>query len=356
MEENSHLPETLLTNIPWDQNTNPIWPASSFTLHRNIAQYPFSPKLTEAFSSGLLLKLKETCLQVPEMNGFRYLPAEQLSVQEKEFLSEHFLSAEGWQNISKGQAFIVDPSGHFAALLGTQEHLTLHKVDYKGDWEKAWSALNAIESAIGNRLNFAFSPKFGYLSSDTCKSGTGLIVSCYLHLPCLIARGKLMELLLTHVEPGVSVAGMLGNMEEFPGDFLVLKNNCTLGVTEQNILRDLHLTTTKLILAERTERTKYRENAPDEIKDAVSRAYGLLMHSYHLQTKEALDAVSKIKLGIDLGWIKGMEDHEINELFFRCRKAHLEQVFKEISLDKKELAHTRAEYLHKRLMQTVLAF
>ncbi|MES2200230.1 MAG: protein arginine kinase [Chlamydiota bacterium] len=356
MEEQSHLPESILSSIPWDHDANTIWPATSFFLHRNIMQYPFPLKLNENSSSQLLLKLKEVCEQIPDMKTFSYLPAELLTAQEKEFLSEHFLSPEGWQNISKGQAFIVDPSGQFLGLLNAQDHLTLQWIDCKGDWEKAWAALNTIEMAIGEQLDFAFSSRFGYLTSDPKWSGTGLVVSCYLHLPCLIASGQLTQLLLTHTEPSVSIAGMLGTMDELLGDFLILKNNYTLGLTEQTILRDLHLTATKLILSERAQRIKYQENASADIKDAISRAYGLLIHSYQLETKEALDAISKIKLGIDLGWIKGMPDKEINEMFFRCRKAHLEQTHKEAPLDKKELAHTRAEYLHNRLKQTTLAF
>ncbi len=356
MEEQNHLPNSILTSIPWNHNANTIWPATSFFLHRNIMQYPFPLKLNETTSSQLLLKLKEVCEKIPDMKTFSYLPAELLTPQEKEFLSEHFLSSEGWQNISKGQAFIVDPSGHFLGLINAEDHLILQWIDCKGDWEKSWSALNTIEMAIGEQVDFAFSSRFGYLTTDPKWSGTGLLVSCYLHLPCLIASGQLTQLLLTHTEPSVSIAGMLGNMEELLGDFLILKNNYTLGLTEQTILRDLHITATKLILSERAQRIKYQEKASAEIKDAISRAYGLLMHSYQLETKEALDAISKIKLGIDLGWVKGMLDQEINELFFRCRKAHLEQTHKEVCLDKKELAHTRAEYLHKQLRQTTLTF
>jgi len=354
MGEPSNLPESILTNIPWSEKADTIWPASSFFLHRNLGGYPFSQKLTEDSSSTLIAKIKASFLQLPEMEASSYLPGELLTPREKEFLSEHFLSPEGWQNISKGQAFILGGSGRFLAALNVQDHLVIQSIDCKGEWEKAWNAVNALEGALSRHMDFSFSPKFGYLTSDPKISGTGLIVSCYLHLPCLIQSKILRQLLLLYKEPGVEATGMLGNIEELLGDFLILKNIHTLGVTEETILKELHLTATKLILAERTERDKHRKNASAEIKDAVSRSYGLLMHSYQLETKEALDAVSKIKLGIDLGWIVGMLDKEINEIFFRCRKAHLQQSHKEVALDKKELAHTRAEYLHSKLRQTTL--
>jgi protein arginine kinase len=116
------------------------------------------------------------------------------------------------------------------------------------------------------------------------------------------------------------------------------------------------MTATKLVLSEQTQRLQYKKTSPPDLKDRISRAYGLLMHSYQLETKEALSAISQIKLGIDLGWVQGMTDDEINEIFFRCRRAHLLQTQEKISLDKKELAHTRAEYLHQKLRQTTLSF
>lgn len=350
MSDDLHLPETILKSIPWSELANTIWPASSFTLHRNIAEFPFPSKLTNSNSSKLLSKLQTAFSSLSDTTPSLYIPGEILSGQEKEFLAEHFLTSEGYQNLSAGQAIVIDPTAHFLATINTQDHLTIQWIDCKGEWEKSWNDLNALESALGTKINFAFSPKFGYLTADPRNSGTALTVSCYLHLPCLIQSKQLTQLLLMHKEPSVETMGMLGNMDELIGDFLILRNHYTLGLTEQTILRDLHMTATKLILAERTQRQKYQQNAPAEIKDMISRAYGLLLHSYQLQTKESLDAISKIKLGIDLGWIIGMKDHEINELFFRCRKAHLEQL-----LGKQELAHARAEYLHGQLKQTTLS-
>lgn len=349
MSDDLHLPESILKSIPWSDLADTIWPTTSFTLQRNIADYAFPSKLSRSSCSELLAKLQQAFSSLSDKVPSIYIPGEVLTAQEKEFLAEHFLSTEGYQNLSVGQAIVINPASHFLATINTQDHLTLQWIDCKGEWEKSWNELNNLETELGTKLHFSFSQKFGYLTANPKDSGTALTVSSYLHLPCLIQSKQLTQLLLMHKEPSVETVGMLGNMEELLGDFLILRNRYTLGLTEQTILRDLHITATKLILAERTLRQKYQQEAPAEIKDAVSRAYGLLLHSYQLQTKESLDAISKIKLGIDLGWIIGMKDHEINELFFRCRKAHLEQL-----LGKKELAHARAEYLHTQLKQATL--
>ena len=354
MKEKNNLPDAILHHIPWDSNSNPIWPASSFFLHRNIAKYPFPGKLNESQSLELLPHLQNLFLNLPELQSPLYIAADALSPQEKEFLCEHFLCQQGWQNTSKGQGFIVDQSAHFLATLNIKEHLVLQWVDCKGQWEKAWEALNKIETSIGNDLEYAFSPRFGYLTSHPTLCGTSLLVLCYLHLPALILSGKLSQTLHSYQEESVHTSGLFGAAEDFIGDFLILQNKYTLGITEESILKDLHTMASQLVFAEKNERLLYEKNPSIELKDKMSRAYGLLLHSYQLETVEALNALSQIKLGIDLRWVEGITDEEINELLFRCRRAHLLQSNEKISLDKKELAQARASYLHEQLQKTTL--
>jgi len=351
----SNLPDSILHNIPWDAKGNPIWPATSFFLYRNIAKYPFPSKLNEEKSEQLLSLLQKRLLNLPELQKPLFLSAETLSPQEKEFLCEHFLCQDGWQNSSKGQAFVLDESSRFLATLNVNDHITLQWVDCKGEWEKAWNALNKIEVSVGNELEYAFSSQFGYLSHNPFLCGTSLLVYCYLHLPALISSEKLPELLKTSLGETIGSSGLFKS-KNYIGDFLVLKNTSTLGITEEAILRDLHKAATELCLAEQDERLYYKKKPPIELKDKISRAFGLFVHSYQLDTKEALDALSQIKLGIDLGWIKGISDEEVNELLFRCRRAHLLQSHEKISLDKRELSQARAEYLHEQLQKATLQF
>ena len=351
-----NLPDSLLKRIAWDSPCNPIWPASSFFLHRNIANYPFPGKLTSSQSLQILEMLKKSLLQISNLKEPLCLPASLLSPQEKEFLCEHFLSQEGWANTSQEQAFIIDGSSHFLTVLNHEDHLVLQWVDCKGEWEKAWESLSNIELSIGNHLPFAFSSQFGYLTSNPKLCGTSLQIECYLHLPALIAAGQLSELLDSNPIENIQACGLFGKPLDLIGDFLVLKNKYTLGITEECILNDLQTAANKLVFAEKNERLQYKNTLPIKIKDQMSRAYGLLIHSYQLETKEALNAISQIKLGIDLGFIKGMTDEEINELFFRCRRAHLLQSHEKISLDAEEIAHARAKYLYQQLKKTTLQF
>lgn len=350
------LPNTIIHHTPWEAQSNPIWPASSFSLYRNIASYPFSGKLNQSQTSQLLQILQSILTTVPILQTPTYLPAESLSPQEKEFLSEHFLCQEGWQNACKGQAFIVDASAHFLAVCNVKEHLLLEWMDCKGSWKEAWQFLNQVETALGEKIDYAFSPQFGYLTSNPSLCGTALVVHCYLHLPALIFSETLFDELNASAENSVQASSLIGESKDFMGDLVILKNAYTLGVAEESILQTLHAVATQLVLAEKNIRLLYSKNPPMELKDKISRAYGLLLHSCQLEAKEAFDALSQIKLGIDLGWIQGMNDAEINELFFRCRRAHLLQSQEKTFFSPRELAEARSLYLHQKLQKATLTF
>jgi protein arginine kinase len=356
MEKNK-LPQALLDHLPWEKETNPIWLSSSFTLHRNLSRYFFPPKLDEQQMQQIAAALKEPLLKSPLLKSPVLLKAEETSVIDKEYLYEHFLSVDGFQNTLAGQGFIVDDSGHFMAQLNVGDHLQLHLIDCEGSWEKTWNQLNQMETEIGSALDFAFSPKFGYLTSEPALCGTGLIVQAHLHLPALIHTRQLQEALLKQKEEDLAASGMGGAENEFIGDIVVISNAYTLGVNEENIIHSVESLAMKLMALEKTLRAHLQHENNAEIKDLVSRSFGLLLHSYQLQTKEALDALSLMKLAINLDWVAGMTEAQINALFFQCRRAHLLHLLGEQQQsDPQEIARKRAEFLHKHMPGVTLKF
>lgn len=355
MTEKLKLPQSLLDHTPWEKESNPIWLATSFLLHRNISKFNFPPKMDERQFEQTLSSLTQPLLKSNLLDGPVLLKAEEVSALDKEYLFEHFLSMEGFQNTLKGQGFIVDNTGRFFAKLNIQDHLQIQLVDTMGSWEKIWNKLNEIETAIGTSVEFSFSPKLGYLTSDPTFCGTGLSVQAFLHLPALIHTNQLQETLTKQKEEEISVTGMGGNLEELIGDLVVISNKYTLGINEETILRAIHAMSMKLMAVEKTLRTHLLTESNAEIKDQVSRSFGLLLHSYQLQTKEALCALSLIKLGLHLDWIEGISDAKLNTLFFQCRRAHLLHLLNEEQMsDSQEIARKRAEFLHKNMQGVIL--
>lgn len=348
-----NLPSVLLERTLGETPMNPIWLATSFLLQRNLVKYLFPGKMQPHELQQTQSVMKESL--IPLLKKPMGLQADQLGLLEREFLYEHFLCVNGPQNLFSHQEFVIDETGLFLAKLNMNNHLQLQCIDIQGKWEESWNILNQMEEKMSSSLDFAFSPKFGFLTAESSYCGTGLTIQAYLHLPALIHLGQLEETLLSQKEEGITVSGISGHLDEIIGDLIVVSNAYTLGVSEENILHSVHNMAMKLMAMEKTLRSHLLTENHTDIKDQVCRAYGLLLHSYQLQIKEALNSLSLMKLALQLKWIEGISESQLDTLFFRCRRAHLLYHLQHTQLtDPQEIAHKRAEFLHKNMQGVTL--
>lgn len=341
----------LFPKKPWVNNHNPIWLASTISIQRNIEKFKFPGKLSADRKKQIIALvskelLSEDCISATGLQNPLLIKAEDLGILEKEFLVEHFFSNQSFNQADNGEGFILDESGTFITTLNMRDHVHLQLLDCEGELENSWSRLVKIESILGKHLNYAFSPKFGFLTADPTKCGTGLFATVYLQLPGLIHTHKLEQLLDEIQDDGLTITGIQGNPHDIIGDILMIQNNYTLGLTEENIISTIRGVTTKVIGEEIQARHQIKREESADLKDKVSRAFGILIHSYQIEAVEALNALGLIKLGQEAGWISGIKNEELNELFFRCRRAHLLNESQQ-KISHEELPHKRAEKIHK---------
>lgn len=355
MNQKAELATAILENIPWKADSNSLWPFTLFISRRNLAKYHFPSKMNEAESATVLNSLKGALLNLPNLANGYWLKKQDLKPLDKELLLEHFLFSGTFPESIDGSAIFLDPSLAILSTINMGNHLELRVLDSKGDLETGWGVISKLENTLSTHFDFAFSSKFGFLTSNPQNCGTGLTILAFLHLPALIQTEQLQEILSKQNEESLITYGISGNPGEFIGDIVVLQNNYALGVTEESIVRSVQSMATKLIGSEKKTRATLKKEAPDKFKDKISKAYGLLVHSYELEVAEALNLLSLIKLGLDLGWITGIQESKINELFFKIRRGHLTHLFPGME-DLKKIAHKRAEFLHTELqgMQLII--
>lgn len=338
---------------PWNNNSNNIWLGSTVTLYRNLEKFNFPGKLSSDKHKQIISLLSKELLTNDQLKGPKLINAEDMPPNSKEFLVEHFLTSQSFQHAQGGEAFVLDESGEFLALINIGDHLTLHWVDSSEELEATWDRIVKIETHLNKNINFAFSPKFGFLTSDSSQCGTGLVAKVFLHLPALIASQSLDETIKKYKDEGIEYTGLQGNPNEFIGDIVAFQNAYTLGVTEESILTSLRSLITKVLTEEKSARTHLKNDSNSAMKDKVSRAYAVLLHSYQIEAIEALNAISLLKLGLELEWVGGINNISLNKLFLNSRRAHLLcQYGSKISHE--ELPHKRAEFIHQALKGTEL--
>ena len=341
---------------PWQKAKNPIWIASTLKLYRNLDKHKFPGKLDMEPRQQILSLIKHAFSNVKSLENPQFIQAENLEPTNKEYLFEHFLSSHSFNRAHKGEGFVIDDKGEFLAILNIREHIQLQITECNGELEQAWNRLTQVESEISKNLHFAYSSRFGFLTADHLKCGTGLIVHILLHVPALIHTKQLDELKELAHKDGISIGGMQDDTESFVGDVITIHNRYTLGTNEETIISSLRTLATKIMLAEQGARSQLKHERNSHIQNLVNRALGLLTHSIELDTAEALDALSLLRLGQDVDYIKNIEASTLNEAFFLCRRAHLLYLDPNKSnLPAEQIAAYRASYVQDQVKNCQLS-
>ena len=199
-------------------------------------------------------------------------------------------------------------------------------------------------------LDFAYNDALGYLTACPTNVGTGMRASAMLHLPALVLGREHQPRSSRAVNKiGLAVRGLHGEGTEAMGNLFQVSNQTTLGEKEENIIvavgqgdRADHRVTSK-----RRGRPSCRRSARCSWT-RVGRAYGILCHAYSMNSKEALNFLSFIRLGVDLGFFPGEYRLPVDELFMETQPAHLQKNSQQ-KLSAEERDALRAEIVRNKL-------
>lgn len=269
-----------------------------------------------------------------------------LSPLDKEFLYEHFLMEHSLQRYHENEGFATNPEGNLIALINLEDHLQIRKTTDQEDLEKECNALTQLEQSLS--IPFAFNKRFGYLNANPTHAGVGLKVSNFLDMSATILCNQLdtikEEYLDRHVEQKY-----IYNSNKPLGNIICISNRSSLGVSEEQILSSCRSIATKFHIYEKSLRDQLREKPPSTIVNTVQRSLGLLKHSVELDLTEGINAISLIKLGVDLGWIQGPDIACLNKNYFSLQRSHILSSKPEAKPDETDLPSIRAGLMKEAL-------
>jgi protein arginine kinase len=92
------------------------------------------------------------------------------------------------------------------------------------------------------------------------------------------------------------------------------------------------------------------EKRPKMVFNHIGRAYGILANTHIVSSKETMNLLSLMRLGVDLDLFPGADRALIDELFVLTQPAHLQKQFTE-KLAAEERDVLRADMMRERLRQ-----
>lgn len=307
---------------------------------RNINGYSFNLSSDELES--LENKIKESIYEIGY--GLKYLRIKdmdeitKISLLEKNLVTEEFLNKN-----QDRKSILINDEENICIMIGEEDHLKIQVYSAGLELENTLNLAIELDKKIEEVLGYCVSKKYGYLTAYPSNLGTGLKASVMLHLPALRKTNNIKKVLQVISNFGVEVKGISSKEGNLIGDIYQISNKQTLGITEEEIVKNIKVIAEKIIKNERQAR-KYLANEGIDLEDEIYRSFGIFTNCKKITEEETIELLSNIKLGVDLGILREVTDLQIQSLYLYTKPANMQKRLGE-TLGKIEQDVKRAEII-----------
>jgi protein arginine kinase len=363
--DRTHLPSVCGQRTEWlrgEGDCTDVVMSSRVRLARNLAGFPFMP-VAERGDREQVLDLCRSRIasagvspQLMWVDLHHATPAERLLLVERQLISRPHARGK----LSNGKGSAEEPRGvavglpdeRLSIMVNEEDHLRLQVIRCGLDLPGAWQHADRVDDLLEAGLEFAFSERFGYLTACPTNVGTGARFSVMLHLPGLKLTGEIEKVKHAAEDMGLAVRGFYGEGSEAVGDFYQLSNQVTLGRTEAQLLDIMQAQVVpKVIEYERRARDVLLGKRRRSTEDAIWRAWAVLRSARLLSVEEAMNFLSRVRLGIMMRLVNETDLGSVASLLLQVQNAHLERVVGR-ALEAPDRAAVRADLVRERLGAT----
>ncbi len=331
---------------PHDQ----IVTSSRVRLARNLKSAAFPGWAKKQERIRVLELIRPAVESLPEMQDSFAEAMDNLSALDKQILVERHLISREHAARSAGSGLVLNRDETFCVMINEEDHLRMQALRPGLQLRQAWAAIDHLDSELEKSLDYAFNSESGYLTACPTNLGTGVRVSAMLHLPGLVLAEQINKIIQAVNRLGLAVRGLYGEGTEALGNVFQVSNQMTLGETETTIVERLEKVLSQIIEHEENARGTLLEKKPKMVYNHIGRAYGILANSHIITSKETMNLLSLLRLGVELGLFGGADRALVDELFILTQPAHLQkQHAGKLTAEERDLL--RADMLRERLKQ-----
>ena len=323
--------------------------SSRVRLARNVKGLAFPGWAKKAERVKALDVIRPAVEGLPQMGTHYAESMDNLTSIDKQILVERHLISREHAAKSAGSGLVLNKDESLCVMINEEDHLRMQALRPGLQLKQAWMAIDQVDSELERRLDYAFSSDLGYLTACPTNLGTGIRVSAMLHLPGLVLAEHINQIIQSVNKLGLAVRGLYGEGTEALGNVFQVSNQMTLGETETDIVERLNKVLLQIIEHEENARTMLLEKKPKMVFNHIGRAYGILANAHSISSKETMNLLSLMRLGVDVNLFPGVERSLVDELFVITQPAHLQKTYSE-KLGAEERDVLRADMLRERLL------
>jgi protein arginine kinase len=328
--------------------------SSRIRFARNLKDTPFPDKLNEDKGKEVVRIVEEAFYNssyTEKSYKTKYLWLND-EITNRSYFEKHLISQKLLQNNNKS-AFIVDKEDVVSIMINEEDHIRLQAITGGFNLEETYDLADKLDNLLEEKLDYAFDEKLGYLTACPTNIGTGLRASVMLHLPALSMNNEMSKILNVVTQVGMTIRGLFGEGSKAEGDLYQISNQVTLGLSEEEIMNNLKAVVNQIINKERWSREILMRKHKCELEDKFYRSLGILKSAVLLESKECLNLISNVRMGVEMGIIKDVSTDVLNSLLVETQPATL-QLIANGSLSEKERDLNRAKLVRQKLGGIIL--
>lgn len=331
---------------------NPILITSRIRLARNLQDHPYPGWADEEERVRIWTDLRASLGECALLKEPVSYGMDEITSLDRLVLFERRLISREQSEKKKGSGIVLRPDESLAVMVNEEDHLRMQAMRPGLDLRANWKQINELDNQIEAKVRYAFSPRLGYLTACPTNVGTGMRASVMLHVPGLVLMNEISAVIKGMSKIGLAVRGLWGEGSEAAGNMFQVSNQMTLGDREEDIISNLEQIVLEIVEHERNARIRLMEDQENLVRDHVGRALGILSQAYAMNSKEALDLLSHLRLGLDLGILHINDRTAVNDLLILTQPGHLQKMErKKLKAAERDVA--RARRIRQRMAQAL---
>ena len=355
MKTGNPVDKLMSKRVGWLADSGPdddIAISSRIRLARNLLEYSFPPAASIDDLRAVIEYVKNICEGTDIFNDYFFVELGDLSNLDRRILMERRVVSRDFVSKQTPSALIMTKDESESIMINEEDHLRLQCIQSGLQLPEIWKKVNRIDDILSQRLRCAYDEELGFLTSCPTNIGTGMRASVMLHLPGLVLTEQVNQMKQAVQKLGLAVRGIFGEGTDNVGNLFQISNQSTLGESETQIIEKLDTVIKQIMVHEKKSRVGILEKNKNFLMNHVGRAYGILKHAYIISSQEALNSLSALRLGVDLGMFSSLDIHTVNELFVLVQPGHLQKYSGKQMENSSDRDILRASLIRERLKES----
>jgi len=325
--------------------------SSRVRLARNLRDIPFPTAMRNRDAQIVLAQVEAAFVTLPDAARYVRIYMSEIPNFARHILVEKHLISPSLAENRAGAVFLRDDEA-VSLMVNEEDHLRLQVFAPGLALQEAHREADHIDDLLAAHLDIAFDAQYGFLTACPTNVGTGMRASVMLHLPALTLTRVLGQVVEAVQKVGLVVRGIYGEGTEAEGNLYQISNQVTLGLSEGELLENLLGIARQVIEQERRARDVLLRENRVVLEDRIYRSYGVLTSARRITTREAMECISDVLLGVNLGLMQGIRPRVLHELWVMIRPNFLQYAFGE-SMNPAERDERRAVLIRRHLKEAL---